>query len=327
MPNHQDNVILFPKWRTKLEEESLLALKEKRYEEALTKLDKLLSYHVNNYEIFLGKLMCLMELDRYEEAQDLCETLIKHKHDENYYHYVHIYLTILFQTSQYELLMEQVEFEFASGEVPGIILEQFQQLYDMSKEMQNEITYEKSSEYISKLLEVVEQQNHAEQWRLVERMRQINADPTQAVKSLLTNEHVHPVTKTAILKWLKEKSVSAEVTISKLDTQVSITPANIPDIESHPTMKQLILIIGELEQKNPTLFQIVDKLLYRYIYVRYPVMPDDCEIMHIAKALTQLGEEHLDVHTIENENIEDQVTRFMDEIKMCEVLYSAIIEA
>ncbi|WP_164668453.1 tetratricopeptide repeat protein [Virgibacillus doumboii] len=327
MLNEQDNVILFPKWRTKLEEESLLALKEKKYEEALTKLDELLSYHVDNHEIIMGKLMCLMELDRYDEAQDLCETLITHKYDGNYYHYVHIYLTILFQTSQYEHLMEQVELEFETGNVPDIILEQFQQLYDMSKEMQNEITYERSSEYISELQEAVNQQNHAEQWRLVERMRQINADPTKTVKPLLTNENVHPVTKTAILKWFKEKNVSDEVAIRKLDTQMTITPVNIPDIRSHPTMKQLVLIIGELEQKDPTLFQIVDKLLYRYIYVRYPVLPDDGEIIHIANALIQLGKEYLDIHTMQNESIENQVTRYMEEIKMCEVLYSTIIES
>src|SRR5690625_7874970 len=100
------NVVLFPKWKTSLEESSLQAMKEKRYETALEKLDELLSYKVNHYEIIIGKIICLMELNRYNEAQNICEDMLQHK-NEDYYHYLHIYLTLLFQTKQYDLLMEQ----------------------------------------------------------------------------------------------------------------------------------------------------------------------------------------------------------------------------
>lgn len=326
MNNSKENVILFPKWRTMLEEDSLLALKDKRYGEALSKLDQLLSYRVNNHEIVIGKLICLMELDRYEEAQDLCEDLMKNK-DENYYHYVHIYLTILFQTSQYELLMDQVEFEFESKAVPEVIIEQFEQLYDMSKNMRNEIQNEQSSEYISELLKAVNQENHGQQWQLVQQMRQINASPTTSIKSLLIEDNVHPVTKTAIFKWFQNTNVSDEITISKLDAQLTISPANVPEISSHTTMKQTTMLINELEQKNPSLFQLVEKLLYRYVYVRYPIMPSDNDIIHIAEALTRVGEEYLDIHTISTEQVNEQVTRYMEEIKMCEALYLSIIEA
>ena len=58
----QDNIILFPKWREMLEEESLQALKEKRYGTALKKLNKLIEHKVEDVEIFTGKLICLMEL-------------------------------------------------------------------------------------------------------------------------------------------------------------------------------------------------------------------------------------------------------------------------
>src|SRR5699024_7352147 len=96
-------VILFPKWKTQLEEESLTAIKEKEYREALQKLNKLIRYNVLNHETLIGKLICLIELGNYEEAQHMCEELISRK-SEYYYQYVHIYLTLLFQTSQYQLL-------------------------------------------------------------------------------------------------------------------------------------------------------------------------------------------------------------------------------
>ncbi|MFC4556602.1 tetratricopeptide repeat protein [Virgibacillus kekensis] len=322
----KENVILFPKWRTKLEEESLLALKEKRYGEALTKLEQLLSYHINNHEIVIGKLICLMELDRYEEAQELCEELLKHK-DENYYHYVHIYLTILFQTSQYELLMEQVEYEFATKAVPDAINEQFKQLYDMSKNMQHEIQNEKSFEYIEELQKAVKEENHVRQWQLVQQMKKAKASPTVSVKTLLTEASVHPVTKTAIFEWFQNKNVSDEVTVEKLNCKITVSPVDIAEIHSHSIVKQTLMLINELEQENPTLFKLVEELLYRYIYVRYPIMPQEEDISDIAKALTAIGKEYLDIHTDDSDHPNETVRTIMDEIKMCETLYLSIIEA
>src|SRR5699024_7053056 len=118
--NSQENVILFPKWKTRLEDKSLQAMKEKKYEEALENLNKLLKYK-----------------------------------SAHYYHYVHMYLTILFQTSQYEALMEQVEYEFMNEQIPGMIRDQFQQLYDMSEQMKDDIKIEKHSEYINELNQAI----------------------------------------------------------------------------------------------------------------------------------------------------------------------------
>jgi len=119
-------VILFPKWKTQLEEESLTAIKEKEYGEALQKLNKLIRYNVLNHETLIGKLICLIELGNYEEAQHMCEELISRK-SEYYYQYVHIYLTLLYQTSQYQLLMEQIEYEHEKDEIPDPYKEQFDQ--------------------------------------------------------------------------------------------------------------------------------------------------------------------------------------------------------
>ncbi|MFD1039550.1 DUF3196 family protein [Virgibacillus byunsanensis] len=325
MENQQkDNIILFPKWKAILEEESLQALKQKRYLEALDKLDELISYDVNSHEIMIGKLICLMELDRYEDAQDLCEELIKLK-DENYFHYLHIYLTILFQTSQYQLLMEQVEYEFEADTVPMDIKEQFQQLYDMSNNMSLELKAEQYSEYINELLEAVHENNHSKQWRTVENMRKLKVEPTKAIKELLKQESVHPVIKTTIFQWLQEKNVSEDVIIEKLNMCLTVNPTDTPRIASHGTLKQTLLLINEMEQKNPSLFQMIEKLLYRYIYVRYPMMPPNDETVEIAEALKSVGKEYLNIHKQE-ESPKQDILRYVEEIKMCETLYLSVID-
>ena len=318
MHHQTDNVILFPKWRTALEEESLIALKNKRYDEALVKLDKLLSYHIDDHEIVTGKLICLMELGYYDEAQEICEELIKEK-NENYYHYVHMYLTILFQTNQYELLMEQVEYELSNSEIPSPVTEQFKQLYDLSEKMNVDLIIEKSTACLDELFEA----DFHKQWRIVEHLRKMNAEPNEKVIALLTNDEVHPVTKTSIFQWLQGKGYSESVAVKKLNLQTAVIPNEIAEIQSQLFMKETLLLINEQEQKNPTLFQLLEALLYRYLYVRYPIMPPGEDVNQVAAALTYIGETYLNIHTISEQEINRE---YIDEIKLCETLYLSIIE-
>ncbi|MBP2077419.1 tetratricopeptide repeat protein [Oceanobacillus polygoni] len=326
MSSNSENVILFPKLQKRLEEESLFALQEKRYEEALGKLDLLLSYHIDNHEILIGKLICLMELGRTAEAQDLCEELLQLK-NEDYYHYVHIYLTILFQTNQYDLLMEQVKYEFENGPVPDLLEEQFKQLYDMSEKMKMDLAVENKSSIIEELYEAINQDNHLEQWRIVDRMRSMKVQPDREVLPLLTNEHVHPVIKTALLIWLKENKVSDEIEIHKFSLSMYVVPFDLQDMKSNDIYKRILTILRDMEQANPTLFQLLEQLLYRYVYVVYPFMPSPNEAGDIAEAIKKIGEQYLHIPTsYDEEEVSETIARIMKEISMCDSLYLSIIE-
>lgn len=326
MHNKQEKVVLFPKWKDALEEESLVALKEKRYHEALEKLDKLISYNINNHEIVIGKLICLMELDRYEEAQELCEALMTYK-DENYYHYVHIYLTILFQTSQYSLLMEQVNFELEQSGVPEMIREQFQQLHDMSNKMKSELRTERSKEYIDELWKAVKEENHIQQWHLIEKLRKIGAVPDASIKKLLVNDKIHPVVKTTIFTWMQELDVSEMIEIQKFDIYMSVNPAETAKLHEHPAMKRAMLLISDIEQSNPSLYQLVEKLLYRYCYVRFPIMPAEKNMATLADALKIIGETYLEIHTEKQGQADETLSQIIEEVNLCEALYLTILEA
>ncbi|WP_249870950.1 tetratricopeptide repeat protein [Oceanobacillus saliphilus] len=325
MNSKSDNIILFPRLKKALEEESLKALQEKRYEEALGKLNQLLSYQENSHEIVIGKLICLMELGRHEEAQDLCEELIQHK-NENYYHYVHIYLTILFQTSQYSLLMEQVEYEFENNKVPDPLHEQFKQLYDMSQKMKLDFAIDNYDSVIEELFTAVNQDNHINQWRIIEELRSMKAYPSNHVLSLLTSEYVHPVIKTALLAWMKDAGLSDEVEIHKFSIIMNVKPTEIPNIKANELYKQISLFLQDVEQDNPTLFQLCEQLLYRYIYVMYPFMPLSQDVKDIAEAIKNLGNQYLHIQRKEIEEISTKIGHFMKEIKMCDSLYLSIIE-
>lgn len=326
MPNvYYKNVILFPKWKLTLEKESLQALKEKRYDEALSKLNKLISYQITNHEIIIGKLICLIELAKYNEAEELCESLIQHP-DEHYYHYLHIYLTILFQTNQYTLLMDYVEKELSMECIPETIREQFSQLYDLSLKMKQDINIEKAYGYEKDLQEAFEQKDYQNQWRLIEAMRKMKTNPSNNIISYLKMDEIHPVIKTSIFHWLQDLNYSQLTKIHKFGQKLYVSPTEIQSLRSHPMFKQTMLIFNDLEQKNPTLYKLLEQLLYRYTYVRYPFFPSNDAILFIAQALKKVGEKYMTLHNELEADSETNVSYYIEEIEVCQTLYLSVIE-
>jgi len=326
MQNKADNVILFPKWKSMLEEESLKSLKEKKFEEALDKLNELLRFRVDNHEIYMGKLICLMELAQFKEAQDLCEELIQQQ-SENYYHYLHIYLTILFKTNQFDLLMNQIESEYIQGEIPDMFKQQFEQLYDMSNEMQMGIVQENAEDKLEELWLAIDAGNYSRQWHLVQNLWKMQVTPPTEVIDLLGEEYIHPVIKTAIFEWLQDKNGFAEVAVDKFGLKIHAVPNEVEKLGEHGLLKQLILLIEDVEQTNPSLYGILKQLLSHYLYVRYPVLPPEDDKKYIATAVHEVGETYLNIHKKHREETNEKVDYYKNEIELCETLYLSIIEA
>lgn len=323
MPKNE-KVVLFPKLKTTLENESLRLLQNKNYTEALSMLNQLIHYDIQSHEIIIGKLICLMELGRYTEAQDECEKVLSKK-NKHYYDYLHIYLTILFQTNQYEQLMKIVDHELDYKHVPTIIRDQFKQLYSLSEAMEKELNIEKSVKYTKQLKEAIAHQQYTEQWRTIERLRKINAEPTNEMITLLKDEDIHPVVKTALFQWLQERNISEAVSVYKMGYEDHIKPTTVPTIESHVAMKQILLIISELEQKNPSLHQMLEQLLFRYAYVYYPFLPSSEDAIHISEALKVVGEEYLNIKGMANEDSRSERKEYVQAIKTGNLLYSSVL--
>src|SRR5699024_2974442 len=206
MQRGSNKVILFPKWKQTLEQESLHALEQKEYEKALVKLNELLDYDYEKHEIVMGKIICLMELNKYDEAQELCESSSRFK-NENYYDYLHMYLTILFQTNQFQLLMEQVECALEEGPVPVEMTDMFQQLYDMSKNMQYEMNLEQLHYYEEEFINAVNSQEYDKQWRVIEKLKPLKVKPTKEIYKYLISNEIHPVIKTNLFQWMQQSGV------------------------------------------------------------------------------------------------------------------------
>lgn len=321
---NKEKVVLFPGTKKQLETESLKALQEKKYKEALDKLDYLIQYDEGSHEIYIAKLMCLMELGNYREAEQLSEALLAQK-DANYYHYLHIYLTVLFQTSQYQHLLDLLDEEFKSRHVPDMLIEPFQELYNMSQDMKAGVDENSTFENFHDLEQAVNEDDYIKQWNLVQRLRFMQADPKTEIVQLLASDQAHPVVKTNILEWLREANLEQTVRIHKFDTDMMIQPSDLAKIEDETVYNRMMKELERYVDSNPTLLTLLQKLVYRYFYVTYPFIPSKSDIPAFIEAVHALGQAYLQMDFSEAET-DASIETWMNSIKMCDSLYLSIIE-
>ncbi|WLV23705.1 tetratricopeptide repeat protein [Aciduricibacillus chroicocephali] len=318
MTGKSDNLILFPKWKKRLENESLAALKEKRYSEALEKLDLLIYYNEASSEIHVGKLICLMELGEFGEAQSEVESLLESE-DDGFYDYMHIYLTLLFQTDQHDLLVETVDEVLERPDLPSSMKEQYQQLYAISENMRSDLSDRKWKEDMSSLIEAVQAEDHRRQWGLIEEMRKTRIEPDHFIQEMLLDDTVHPVTKTAILLWLKDRNHEGPIGLKKFGHYLEVVPNDLPTLGQFELGLRVRNLLKETEQQDPTRYGLMMEALERYLYVLYPFNEPERNPECIVHALRFASG---------NDIVEEgssNCSQYIEELNTCQALYLTII--
>lgn len=324
LDSEENKVVLFPKWKEKLVESSLQALEEKNFKEALNQFNELLKYDQGSHEIIIGKLICLIELGQFEEAEVLCQRAMQDKNQEVYYHYVHIYLTMLLQTNRYDELMELVLDELKDPYIPEAVKVQFQQLYEWSKEINAGLKEEKTHQYRKALRLAIRENNVLNQWRLIVNLRQLHAQPLEEVYQWTKEQTIHPVIKTVLFQWLQDEQVSRAVTVSKFGDTKRFIPTKTPSLLETTQRKEILRHISDIEQKNPTLYDMIKRLLERYFFVTYPLLPEEEELPFIAEAIRFLG--HTYMSNQSKEVYDEKLLFYINEIETCEKLYLSILD-
>ncbi|UFT97961.1 tetratricopeptide repeat protein [Radiobacillus kanasensis] len=319
-----DNVIMFPGLQKRLENESLEALKDKRYDDALQSFNELLENDVDTHEIQMGKLICLMEIGNYDEVEDVCRALIA-KEDQHFYDYIHIYLTCLFQTSQYRDLMEELDQIFEKSNIPTIYKNQFWQLYEISKKLLEDKEKQEIVQFMEDFKRATKQQDTTKQWSLVMMCQELEINGNLPfIRSLLIDDTIHPVVKTALLEWMRNQEVDARVEVSKFDTVESVKPNQLSTIMDDPFTVDIFNLLSGVEQDNPSQYELIQRVLKRYLYVLYPFMPDQALIPTVVNALIHIGKQYMgDVDSVEMDNNMDET---IQQILQLEALYLSVIE-
>lgn len=327
MERDEQNVVLFPKRQQEMEDNAFRSLQDKRYVEALKSFDNLLYYGINRQEIALGKLTCLIELGRQGEAEEMCETLIAKK-DQDYYSYIHIYATLLFQSHKHKEVDEELEPVLQNQDIPEPFKSQLKKLYHVNDHLMQEQVEEQNVLTKRELTEAVRKKDTIAQWHLVNHLHQLNLTTyLDLFQKMLTDDAVHPVVKSVIIGLLQAESIDLEVTITKFENEMTINPNTYPYMADHPFRKQLRADLDEFEQNNPSFYTFAEQLMDRYFYVNYPFTPALADLTIMREALVALVNLSLDPdQVIREEDHQEKVVEQINDIIRCEQIYFSIME-
>lgn len=315
-----NNVILFPTLRRNLEqieEESYELIEEQNYEQALEKLNILLSHQYTSFEINMNMLHCLTKLKRWKEAEEFNEMLLE-ENDEFYYDYFGYYLMILYEQNNFSAIMKTILEEEKNAHIPPPYHKKFKDIYRLCYQM----NMMKANDLLNNFEIAIREENHKEQLHYLHKWIQLHVEPSEIIVDALKSKKVHPVVKTKILKVLKDKYMKDPVIIEKFGQEKEIHPSELVSIKEQTLYQKTLEALSDIEQNDPTLYFLIEQLLYQYHYIHYPFLIDETEDDRLTKAFIDVGKKHLSLI----DDVEDDLKEEVKAIEICSQLYLNILE-
>lgn len=324
MNSNNQRIILFPRVKENWLEEAANAFRDKEFEKSLQIYRELIRYGETEYEILFGKLLCLVELKEYDLAQEICKQNLESDRINNihYYDYFYIYITVLFQTEQYDVLLEKLDEELSNPHLPPYLLDYMENIHELSVEIEKSRIDKKEKDLYQGLEKAFNSNNVIEQITTIKELEKIKSKPKNEIIPLLKDEQIHPVVKTSLLLWLHKCNINQQVTIEKLGILKEINLNEIESLEDNP----LFVIEGLnkfTNEHDPVLLNMMNQMLYRYLFVTYPFIPKDEEIIDIVYAMELMIKQNL--YSELNEEIDEATMLLINKIKMYETIYLSVI--
>ncbi|RFU71545.1 tetratricopeptide repeat protein [Peribacillus saganii] len=290
-------VIPFPKLANRLVEMGLESLSVKDFKRAAELFRQAKELEPEDPDLNVGLVVSLVELGFYEEAKELCKELL-HKGIGDYFQVVNIYLMILLQLNEQEEMASTIEALLDDNQVPPDKVDHFEKMLQFSrrsvaeKERQREAAREREEQSFNESL--LSGKSEQELLLTISRLSSMNARPYRdQIKEFFEDETGHPFFKTLLVNILREQEFEIELMIEKFGMQKTIIPAKLPEMKSNPFYNEISrLLERELEDVNPTLFELASGLLERHHFLYYPFDPGGEAFEEWAAAYHYLSEEY-----------------------------------
>lgn len=318
--SESDRIIMLPALQRSLENQVYEYIEDKKYQEALAISNELIDHEVYDININLAKLSCLTKLNRLDDARIFIEALLQ-KEDKHYFTYFEIYIGILYETNQYKEIMELID----ETAIPKESKEKFNELYRIAFQTNEKMKLASAKELLADLEEAINAKDNSKQWNIINHLRKLNIKPPDEIIRLLKLEIIHPVVKTTIFNWLFEVEYQKDIEIIKFNKSLILNPSESEGITAHLFVIKTMFYLTKIEAENPTLFQMIEEMLIKYIYVNFPILPNESEAENIAIALEALCKQSL--YGEIDIDINKKIEKYMNEIAYCYKVYFEVIES
>lgn len=279
-----------------------------KIEEALSYIDTLLTHEYKREQLYVKKLYCLSELERWQTVEQLAEFLRSEMNNSQFDLY---YLLSLFKQEQYELVIDFFNESINNKHISENTYKEMKHVYEESKHIIND----KASTINKRLQLAIVSHNGREQWLLFHQWDKLNVKPPELFYYMLQEERVNPIVKTYILQTLQKWKEMREVTVTKAGQSQSVKLNELPRLHNHPVYLSTLKRIELIEQSNPTLHTLVLELLKRYVELLYPFLYEGEEVKYVSEAVITLARNHLEGTHINRQEISSKTMYFMEQIR------------
>ncbi|MCW9131656.1 hypothetical protein COJ48_07430 [Bacillus cereus] len=255
MDKKENTVVLFPQLSERYIDEGFLALKERKFEDALRCFEILRQYNAETEQTELASVICLLELKRMEEAKEKCEQLLE-TGAVLFGDILETYVTILVQTNDYEGVIETVEEVLQTKDIIPEQKEKLAQLALFAQGMLNEedIPLVDSNFELGEFTDELFGENFGQKLRVIQKLSLKDLDlALPALKKFLIDEDQHPYLKTSILYKMVENQIEEEIEVEKFGNTIKVIPAFTGHNEEQSD-KIIHKLSSRLEQSYPDIF-------------------------------------------------------------------------
>jgi tetratricopeptide (TPR) repeat protein len=292
---NDSNIVYFPNLDTKLVKKGMASLQDKLFTEALSYFQQLLEVDSSHPQGNIGLVLSLIELGRLEEARQSCEEILK-KGIGDYFQVIQIYISILIHLGDYDQVTTLIEAVIQEDGLPPQLAENFYQLLNFSRKMSDSKPTNIDSEpypleELSALSKMLDEDDSEKNRMAIQKLKHFEYHKVKPIyEKYLIDKAKDPILKSVILQQVKDKQIKDTLELHKFGRNYTINieeMENIFDSSFHENVKKLLS--RDLEQENPTLYEMTLHMWEHYLFAIFPLKPSPLNDSLWAAALYIVG--------------------------------------
>ncbi|WJE51916.1 hypothetical protein QRE66_21920 [Bacillus cereus] len=290
MDKKENTVVLFPQLSERYIDQGFMALRERKFEDALHCFEVLRQYNGETEQTELASVICLLELKRMEESKERCEQLLE-TGTVLFGDILETYVTILVQTNDYVGVIETVEEVLQKKELTVEQREKLAQLAQFAENMLSgeEVTPIESDFDLEEFSENLFVESFGQQLQVINALLLKDLEKAlPALQKFLIDDTRHPYLKTSIIYKMVEKRMEEEIEVEKFGERIVIIPAHLGHNDEY-SKKVIHILSNRLENDNPNMFEAII-IYWREIQTSifpFPLLMDKHEVW--AAVLERIG--------------------------------------
>ncbi|MDN4607163.1 tetratricopeptide repeat protein [Sporosarcina highlanderae] len=287
----KENVVMFPGALESLIEKGLDAVEDTNYPEAVEAFEQVYRFDPDNPRFLAPYAVALYETKNFEEAKEIASKLL-YSGTTEYLDAMELYLAISIQLQHYEEVEMTIEALLDEEIVPPEMEKKFNYLRDLNKRLSHRYVSEHDEPKVANEIFTVEEfldKSITEQQEMIAALAYRKSDKSvmELFHDIVEKEGLHPIVITYILVLLFESGYKQEVTITKFGNTKTVIPYDMDPPGYHDRYKEVVNLICEIAEKDPSRMQMALDAAKRYSIIAYPFNWDGYSTAEVATAYTQ----------------------------------------